>query len=72
MSDTAKYKEMYDREHERVCELSCLIDALGVSADDLGGTPIADRELASRRNAICGIARAMAKVAELPQGGHVH
>ena len=69
--DLQRLKALYDREHSRICELSSLINALEVIADDLGGTPIPDPELATRRNAICGIARAMAKVAELPQDGLV-
>ena len=71
MSAGQDWQELYHREHARICELSGLIDALGVIADDLGGTPIGDPELAARRNAICAIARAMERAAGIPQNGLV-
>lgn len=61
------YEELYNKEHDRFCELSGLIDALCVIADDLGATPIKDPEIAARRNAICAIARAMARTADMEQ-----
>ena len=60
------WKSRYDQEHARFCELSGLICALQIVADELGGTPIEDQELALRRNALCGIANAMTKAADLP------
>lgn len=71
MSEGQDWHALYDQEHARFCELSGLIDALDVLADELGGTPIDDPELARRRNAVCGIARAMAKAAEMPNSGLV-
>jgi hypothetical protein len=59
------WQARYDKEHTRFCELSGLIDALGVIADDLGGTPIDDPYIAQRRNAVCGISRAMQAVSAL-------
>lgn len=62
MSGGKNWQALYDQEHGRICELSGLIDALEVIADDLGGTPIEDQFIAQRRNAICGLARAMQAV----------
>lgn len=71
MSDGPNYKELYYQEHDRICDLSGLIEALGVIADDLGGTPIGNPELAARRNAICAIARAMERLVDIPRDGRV-
>lgn len=71
MSGGKNWQALYEQEHGRICELSSLICALEVIADDLGGTPIEDSELALRRNAICGIARALARAVDMPDSGLV-
>ena len=65
MSGGIDWQARYNQEHSRFCELSGLICALQVIADELGGTPIEDPELALRRNALCGIALAMSKMADM-------
>lgn len=59
------WQSRYDQEHARFCELSGLICALQVVADEMAGVPIEDPEAALRRNALCGIANAMMKAADL-------